>query len=827
MKYRPEIDGLRALAALAVTVFHVDKQWLPGGFLGVDVFFVLSGFLITTIIAGQVGAEKWSYADFYARRIRRLGPALVATVIVTLIASIFIVGPEQLAHTAKSGFFSTIYVSNFQFWLESGYFDSDALTKPLLHTWSLSVEEQFYFFWPALIVFAVGLGAKTLRATLAILFVLSFAAAVIFSVTNPSASFYLMPFRIFEFAIGGLLYCLPNQRLKMPEIAGQVMTAAGLVLIIAPLFFLHGTTPYLPAWSLLPCVGTVMVIASGCTKGIAASLTNPVSRYLGKISYSIYLVHWPLITLYLTYSFSELGLAEKIILLLGSIGLGELLFRFVEQRFRFPSTQTPHKPRPGEKKQRQFLSRPVLAYFGFSALICAASLAIWASSGLPQRTNPEALALLESREGGKNVACLSSLREDLPFAGNNCPFGIASTDRISVALIGDSHAQAWVPGFAQYAEQNGLRGIYLGNEGTLPLVDVVYFQNSRADTKSRVMYADIYQYLDTIKPEVVFISSRWTMYYETYRPKGEEGSRKFVSLTDDAIPSIPDSQAAMRQGLKATLERIRATGAEAYVLGPLPHLGRDPTSCLSRPPLGKSSPMDGCVYLSAGYEITRHRETVEMIKSVIEEIGYGEYIEFIEPMCTDKSACDSVIDGTLLYKDDDHLSVAGAEKLFQAHIAPQIAPFMKNLDLPDTSYRPYATLAANDFSRELSDSANIRQPSSDAVLISGDYGDAVPSRQGTGLVYDLSDLEGELSSSVIRITIKARGGPFQVSYSTNDAGNSGWQYFDGSDTMKSYSFIYDVPELDRGRGDYLFITPTDEGEVTVSSIQIEKQSISY
>ena len=203
MKFRPEIEGMRAVAVVAVILFHAGFSFVPGGFLGVDIFFVISGFLITSNVLAEFSQGKFSFVGFYRRRVLRLFPASATTVLVTLVVSFFCLPPDEVVNLAKSALSALAAVSNIYFWTQVGYFDTDAHLKPLLHTWSLGVEEQFYLVWPALLLLLMRIGGR--RAILLGVLtagVASLAGASLFIKSDPSAVFYLMPFRIFEFTIG-------------------------------------------------------------------------------------------------------------------------------------------------------------------------------------------------------------------------------------------------------------------------------------------------------------------------------------------------------------------------------------------------------------------------------------------------------------------------------------------------------------------------------------------------------------------------------------------------------------------------------------------------
>ncbi|MFL1875525.1 acyltransferase family protein, partial [Hansschlegelia beijingensis] len=329
MTYRPEIDGLRAVAVLAVLLFHATGM-LPGGFAGVDVFFVISGYVITSMLATELDAGRFSLVRFYERRVRRLFPALAVTILVTAAASAMILLPLDLKAMGKSAVAAALMVSNVLFWDEAGYFDAAAQTKPLLHTWSLAIEEQFYLVYPLLLAGLWKFGRRGLLWTLALLFGLSLAAAVWMAPGQPLTAFYLAPFRLWELMLGGLIALRPVRRLE-----GDVFAGLG-VAMIAVSFFIFNAESDFPGWpALLPTVGTALVL-NGARAGtaVARALAAPPAVFVGKISYSLYLVHWPLIVLLEYRDNARLGLMGGLAVIGVSLLLAWLSWRFVEQPFR-------------------------------------------------------------------------------------------------------------------------------------------------------------------------------------------------------------------------------------------------------------------------------------------------------------------------------------------------------------------------------------------------------------------------------------------------------------------------------------------------------------
>ncbi|WP_417483184.1 acyltransferase family protein [Maricaulis sp.] len=335
MKYRSDIDGLRALAVTTVILFHLGFEWMPGGFVGVDVFFTISGYLISRNV---IEAAPFSFATFYTRRARRLFPAALVVIVATMALCAIIMSPADFARAAISALAALPSASNFVFWLEAGYWDTAAHTKPLLHTWTLAVEEQFYLVWPAVLVLAARIRGKIGRvAIIGALCLAGLAFAEWGARAFPSAAFYLMPFRIVEFAVGAMLAAtapMIGQRLNVW--VRQGLFAGGFAAIVYAAITYTDATRFPGLSAMVPCLGALAIIMSGPRSPLGRILDNRVAVYVGKISYSLYLVHWPIISLFWYLHPAGLGMSDQIAILAVTIAASAALHHFVEQPFRRP-----------------------------------------------------------------------------------------------------------------------------------------------------------------------------------------------------------------------------------------------------------------------------------------------------------------------------------------------------------------------------------------------------------------------------------------------------------------------------------------------------------
>ena len=420
--YRPDIDGLRAVAVLSVVLFHADVAFLEGGFLGVDVFFVISGFLITHLIRDAVTENRFSFAEFYLRRARRLFPALFVTLALTFAVATWLFMPFHLERLGAALVSSLVWVSNIYFYSEAGYFDADAAVKPLLHTWSLSVEEQFYLLWPALVVAVVALRRHWI-APLVILAVglASTALAEYWLNTNPSAAFFLAPARVAEFAVGALLvWVMPLQPARSWQ--REALLAIGLTGVVASIWWFDEHSR-LPGWlALVPCLATALVIHAGQAPRLGRVLDNAAMVYVGRISYSLYLVHWPVVVFY-KYQYGALGGLDKLLVIGIAFVLADALHRFVETPLR----------KSGSGGDRRFL----IGAFAAVVLLATPSLLAWQSNGWPSRWDVPAPILDVASQRNRLRSESWDLVNDAD--GVNAPqFDAAGTRWL---VLGDSHAK--------------------------------------------------------------------------------------------------------------------------------------------------------------------------------------------------------------------------------------------------------------------------------------------------------------------------------------------------------------------------------------------------
>jgi len=497
--YRPDVDGLRALAGLGVILCHAEFG-VPGGFVGVDVFFVISGYLIASLIIKDLRQGTFSLANFWERRIRRIVPALLTVTLVTTLASWFLLVPEALAAFGKSVVALGCLVSNVHFWREVGYFAAAADEKPLLHTWSLAVEEQFYLFVPVFLLLMSRVCRLHWAVTLvAIAAVVSFGVSVYGVAHHPSATFYLLPTRAWELFAGVLLAFRLADRSGRPGRWREPVAALGLALILAACFLYDDKTPFPGLAAVPPVLGTALLIVSGHAKD-GLPYTNRFLAcgplvFIGLISYSLYLWHWPLFAIARHQSIYPLGVVDKLLLIAASFVLAVISWRFVE---------TPIRSRRFLATRAKLFATVPLAY---SALLLA-GIALHQGEGFPWRLPMQAqLYAGTGRLDPRFIIELGSsdVPERLPRLGN-------PDTPAEVLIWGDSHAMAIVPAIESLCQEEGLTARVATHSSTAPVIE--YFFRNRYGLNSEAMSftAAIAAYVRSSKVRIVVLAANWNMY---------------------------------------------------------------------------------------------------------------------------------------------------------------------------------------------------------------------------------------------------------------------------------------------------------------------------
>lgn len=451
--YRRDIDGLRAVAVMLVILTHSALfECLGGGFIGVDVFFVISGYLIGAILMKEIDRKHFSIAEFYRRRILRILPGLFLVLAVSMAAACLFLFPVELIDYANSAIAAIVFGSNILFWSQTGYFDAPALSKPLLHTWSLGVEEQYYLLFPLLLIFLWRHARRRIGFWLSVIGLLSFLGSAIAAFVVPDAAFYLLPTRIWELLLGAIL---AGRSANWSGPVRNLAACGGLMAIVAPAFLYSGATVFPGLAALPPCAGTAAIILSGPNTFTSRLLSLKPIVFIGLISYSLYLWHWPILVFQQAAMLLPANAHMKIVTveLLGIIFvLSVATWRFVELPFR-------------GKAIRVFSNQAIFAMaLTMSALFIGANALITASHGLPERFAPNAIKIASFL----NYDPAASLRTgdcfvDQRIAGSKLPKHciIKTVDKTNFMLVGNSHAAHLYSGLAHIFPQASISQVTL------------------------------------------------------------------------------------------------------------------------------------------------------------------------------------------------------------------------------------------------------------------------------------------------------------------------------------------------------------------------------
>lgn len=541
LAYRADIDGLRAVAVLAVVLHHLSAPLMPGGYVGVDVFFVISGYLITAIISREIQEGTFTFARFYGRRARRIFPALFAVMTVTLVAGYFLLLPSDYSGTLRGALGTLFFASNLVFWrdMSRGYFAAtDAGLNPLLHTWSLAVEEQFYVFFPILLLLCYRYFLRHSLLILVACTAVSLAGAAWLVQDKSVAVFFLSPFRAWELLAGSLL-ALNTVPVIRSRASREIVAGGGLLAIVAACYMYDGTTTFPGLAALAPVLGAAAIMHAGSSGPSMAGLLlewRPMV-YIGLISYSLYLWHWPLIVL-VRYAMSMESITPYIpVLFAASMALGSLSYHFIEQPFR-----------RGTRVTRKLFFSSSAAITSVLAVVSVFGLL---RGGFEARFTPTVVKLDKERF------------PQIPFAdcdekpiNSACIFGPAE-GKPEMLLWGDSHLLAWAPALNEILTSYKTRAVVAITSSCPPMLGVDNTRKPICQTKNLA----VKNYL-LANPDIktVVLSAHWSGYFREGGP---------LTAQRDKNPPAQGIEAASN-ALTETIQWLRDEGRRVILVGPVP-----------------------------------------------------------------------------------------------------------------------------------------------------------------------------------------------------------------------------------------------------------------
>jgi peptidoglycan/LPS O-acetylase OafA/YrhL len=655
MKYRAEIDGLRALAVIPVILYHAGFKLFGGGYVGVDVFFVISGYLITTIILAELEAGTFSLIHFYERRARRILPALFVVMFACIPFAWFWLLPHAMKQFSESLVAVSTYASNILFWRTSGYFDSATELKPLIHTWSLAVEEQYYVLFPLFLMLTWKLGKRWIVGLLAVVFAISLVGAQWLSVTHPSFNFYMLPTRVWELLIGAFIafYYAHNNIKKHNHLIEQLGSLLGLSLIAYSVFAYNDQTPFPSVYALAPTLGAALIIIFATHKTVVGSLlgSKPFVA-IGLISYSAYLWHQPMFAFARQRSLDEPGMYLMSALAVLSFAFAYLSWKYIERPFR--------------NKHR--ISRNKVFAYGVlcSVLFIGIGLAGYLSKGFETR-NPTIQKLLSSNMSvfEKQVKfCWDGVKAS-PNVGSACLLGDSKSPPI-FAIIGDSSVGALVEPLNSNAYKKGISGFGYTFRSCPPLYSINPIPFSDEDKKCAELRESFFSNLQTngVIPRTIILGSRYPILLDKSRFDNKEGGIENGGqwVWDVKANSDIEYKNKISANLLNSIRLILESGRKVILIYPMPEAGWDVPARLAK------------IYKSNG-EIRAEDASTSYIRFIernkdayiaLDSLGDHKNLIRIKPeklLCNTyvENRCVTHINGTPLYFDDNHLSNAGAQ----------------------------------------------------------------------------------------------------------------------------------------------------------------------
>jgi peptidoglycan/LPS O-acetylase OafA/YrhL len=623
LKYRSDIDGLRALAVMAVVIYHAFPNWLPGGFVGVDIFFVISGYLISKIILTEIQQNTFDIFDFYNRRIKRIFPALTIVMTATLLGGWFLLFYSEYELLGKHIASGTAFVSNFFFYTESGYFDISAELKPAIHLWSLSVEEQFYIFWPLLLIFILKKKWNFLKISLALILI-SFFINVYLIKEKQMAAFYLTVPRFWELVVGGVLAYLISKNIFFKERNKNIYSILGFLLILFSFFLIHKNAAF-PGWIvLMPVLGTFFFIAAGSTAFINKKIfSNKIMIWTGLISYPLYLWHWPLLSYLKIVKGNEPAIEYKILAILFSILFSWLTYFFVEKKIR---------------KKNNFKIVKIL--LSIAALIFFFSLLVTLSRGAPNRKINQELDFTQ------DLKIISGSRQSNKSCKNLNNLDLVTKREVCLLFAGDSKAMALHS--AIYSKKIIVNSILISGHAC------ELYPNLNFEKKA--LYINCNKISNKVLDSVNNIKSINTIILAT---KFYSSSDKNSNYYLDGIKI--NNEDAFLIGNGYLIKKLLNKGKKVIFFIDAPELNNNPINCIQR--LSFISETKECG--PSLEELKKIRaDYIKGVKKLSLEYPQLKIFDPTNVLCKN-SKCDANDGSNYLYNDQSHISIYASTKLLK------------------------------------------------------------------------------------------------------------------------------------------------------------------
>lgn len=642
--YRADIDGLRAIAVAFVVLYHAGYSWASGGYIGVDIFFVISGYLITRIIAEQLSEGKFSLSNFYKRRLARIIPTLSIVIISSYIAGYYLLLPEDFVSLSEEIKASSLFYANFHFMWKGGYFDAPIESNHLLHMWSLAVEEQFYIAIPILLALFWRFTRLPLRWLLAICMLVSFVYSEILLNNGLEQRAFFDPFsRSWELLAGATLslFHINKKKVQSPRYSNAI-SVIGILLLSYCFTEYSEVTRFPGVYSAIPVIGTVLIIHTAGSKGnfIGLVLSLSPARLLGMISYSLYLWHWPLFSYFNYYNIVPISDIQRALLVTASIILAYISWTFIENPtrrmgYRLPSIK--------------------VSVAGVLALLAplAVSIHVENRQGIPERFSEDIHTLLSA----KNDSPSFSECEIISIYDTNlkkCIINQNIETGPAFILWGDSHGEALLPAAEKAASDLGINGVAITQPGCPTIIGVNQVREGYRDCSEKAVA--VLEYIrQTPSIQHVIIASRWALYATGSRYKAEPGNPVKLVSQQERYHSL-DNETLVINGLGEALQKLRDQSLDVTVIEQVPEVETDvPRSLALSSHFGKDISLAPLVH---DYDIRQSiiRKALAQLKQEYPEIVIGRPSEVL---CNNET-CIIEANGVPLYRDTNHLTVQGA-----------------------------------------------------------------------------------------------------------------------------------------------------------------------